>query len=298
MFLLLGMLGIIFFWPSIYDWAVPRKPLLIDTSWAVKMKKMEMAGDTTSDVVNFSENDKQEIFQYDLNASPGKSSLFYFDPNKITRQQWLQLGISEKTTATIQKYLSKGGSFKKPEDLKKIYGIRQADYERLLPYIQIASLEMKKTGDPFSDPDKKKNSYANSFTGNKNIDINTADTTAFIRLPGIGSKLAARIVTFRNKLGGFYSIEQIKETYGLADTVFQKIKAQLDVGNVPVRKININTATFDELRAHPYIKTDIGRQIVNYRKEHGNYTKAAELKKNPLITEDIYQQLSPYITTE
>ena len=110
--------------------------------------------------------------------------------------------------------------------------------------------------------------------------------------------MAARIVTFRDKLGGFYSVDQIKETYGLPDTVFQKIKSNLDAGNQPIRKININTASFDELRAHPYIKSDIGRQILAYRKEHGNYAKAEDLKKNPVLTEDVYQRLRHYIATE
>ena len=73
------------------------------------------------------------------------------------------------------------------------------------------------------------------------IDINLADTTAFIALPGIGSKLADRIVRFREKLGGFYSTEQIGEVYGLADSVFQKIRSLLLMKPFQVKKININT---------------------------------------------------------
>ena len=68
------------------------------------------------------------------------------------------------------------------------------------------------------------------------IDVNTADTTAFISLPGIGSKLAARIITFREKLSGFYSVEQIGETYGLPDSTFQKIKQYLKLDNASVKK--------------------------------------------------------------
>lgn len=73
------------------------------------------------------------------------------------------------------------------------------------------------------------------------VTINDADTSAFIALPGIGSKLSARIVAFRDKLGGFYSVEQIGETWGLADSTFQKIKGRLQVSG-EVRKINVNTA--------------------------------------------------------
>jgi competence protein ComEA len=297
-FLLLGILTFIFCWPSIYQWAAPQQSFHIDTAWSIKMKKMEALTDTATGPDNPAAAGKQEAYQYDLTVTHEASILFFFDPNKISKQQWQQLGISEKTTTTIQNYLSKGGSFKKPEDLKKIYGMKQIDYERLFPYIQIVSPKVDKQADAYAPPDKHNNTAGNSFSSTGIIDINTADTTAFIKLPGIGSKLAARIVTFRDKLGGFYSVDQIKETYGLPDTVFQKIKSNLDAGNQPIRKININTASFDELRAHPYIKSDIGRQILAYRKEHGNYAKAEDLKKNPLITEDVYQRLRHYIATE
>ncbi len=68
------------------------------------------------------------------------------------------------------------------------------------------------------------------------IDINTADTTALIALPGIGSKLAGRIVSFRDKLGGFNSVNQISEVYGLRDSVFQILLPYLKCDSVYVRK--------------------------------------------------------------
>ncbi|MEI9908827.1 MAG: helix-hairpin-helix domain-containing protein [Bacteroidota bacterium] len=130
------------------------------------------------------------------------------------------------------------------------------------------------------------------------IDINTADTTAFISLPGIGSKLAARIVNFRDKLGGFYSISQVGETYGLPDSAFQKVKQYLKLENAFVKKININTATVDELKAHPYIKFAIANPIIAYRKEHGPFSKVEDVKKMMTITGDIYNKISPYLTTQ
>jgi len=111
------------------------------------------------------------------------------------------------------------------------------------------------------------------------FDINLADTTAFIALSGIGSKLAERIVKFREKLGGFYSIEQIGEVYGLADSVFQKIRPFFLLSPFTVRKININTATLDELKSHPYIRWAIANPVIAYRNEHGPFAKIEDLKK-------------------
>ena len=127
-----------------------------------------------------------------------KSSMevFYFDPNTATSVEWKRLGLKDKTVETIQKYLSKGGHFYKPEDISKIWGLHPEDIKRLLPYVNI---EQKKT-------DYVKIIRKRSVMQNKHpmflkvlqsLDINTADTTAFIALPGIGSKLAQRIINFR-----------------------------------------------------------------------------------------------------
>ena len=115
-------------------------------------------------------------------------------------------------------------------------------------------------------------------------------------MPGIGSKLANRIIAFREKLGGFYKVEQVAETYGLPDSVFQKIKEKLVIGNSNVKKMNINNATVDELKVHPYIRYNIANAIVQYRNAHGNFSTVQDLKKIMIITEDIYSKVAPYLT--
>jgi competence ComEA-like helix-hairpin-helix protein len=115
-------------------------------------------------------------------------------------------------------------------------------------------------------------------------------------LPGIGSKLAVRIVTFREKLGGFYSVEQIGETYGLPDSTFQKIKQYLKLDNSSVKKININTASIDEMKTHPYIKYSIANPIIAYRNEHGAFSKIEDIKKVMAVTDEIYKKIAPYLT--
>ena len=227
-----------------------------------------------------------------------KGELFEFDPNTISADQWKRLGVRDKTIATIQNYLSKGGKFRKPEDIKRIYGLFPDEAERLLPYVKIA------------DAGYKKNSYDNStntLTTNaptftkptyvpKTIDINTADTSAFIALPGIGSKLAFRIVNFREKLGGFSSINQLGETYGLPDSTFQKIKSSLAINANSVKQFNINTADANTLKMHPYIKWNIANAIVQYRTQHGNYATLDDLKKIEIIDEQTFHKIAPYLT--
>ncbi|HET7897749.1 MAG TPA: helix-hairpin-helix domain-containing protein, partial [Flavisolibacter sp.] len=127
------------------------------------------------------------------------------------------------------------------------------------------------------------------------ININEADTSAFIALPGIGSKLSARIISFREKLGGFYSVEQIGETYGLPDSTFQKIRGRLVVDGDGIRKINVNTATKDELKSHPYIRWNLANAIVEYRNQHGSFKNLEELKNIALVDDAVFQKISPYL---
>ncbi|HEX8461700.1 MAG TPA: helix-hairpin-helix domain-containing protein, partial [Segetibacter sp.] len=137
-----------------------------------------------------------------------------------------------------------------------------------------------------------KNDYA---AKTRIIDINTADSSAFISLPGIGSKLAARIINFRQKLGGFATVNQIAETYGLPDSTFQLVKTRMECNAAAVKKININTAEMSDLRTHPYIKWNIANAIVNYRMQHGNYKTIEDIKKIEIITPDVFNRIAPYL---
>jgi len=104
------------------------------------------------------------------------------------------------------------------------------------------------------------------------------------------------LLSFREKLGCFYKVEQVAETYGLPDSTFQKIKSKLLIGNPQVRKLDINKATADEMKSHPYLRYNIANAIVQYRTQHGNFSSVAEIKKIMMITEDIFNKVSPYLT--
>ncbi len=224
-----------------------------------------------------------------------QAEIFYFDPNTLSVEGWKKLGIRDKTILTIKKYLSKGGKFYKPEDISKIWGIRKEEADRIIPFIKI---ENSTTHPSYF----KNDNTVTAYTPNKKeikqlIDINTADTTLFIALPGIAGKLANRIITFRNKLGGFYKIDQIAETFGLRDSVFQLIKPLLIISNTPLAQFNINTATVDEMKQHPYIHYAIANGIVQYRNQHGTFSSVADVKKITLVTDDIFNKMAPYLKT-
>jgi len=302
--IVVGLILFTLFLPDILPKTSTNDPTQIDTSWMAAVRKLEIkVSDSSGDQYPKKDDENAYAYQYDKRKSSNnenttpKGELFYFDPNTISTSDWRSLGLRDKTIKTIENYLNKGGHFYKPGDLQKIYGLHDDEYERLKPYINIESSRSKSNVDYVSAKSKDETQPAKSYAARYSIiDVNTADTSAFISLPGIGGKLATRIVTFRDKLGGFYSIEQIGETYGLPDSTFQKIKQYLKLNNASVKKININTATVDEMKAHPYIKYGLANPIIAYRNEHGVFSKIEDIKKVMAVTEDAYKKIAPYLT--
>jgi competence protein ComEA len=226
-------------------------------------------------------------------APPPAPASFPFDPNTLSAAAWERLGLSQRTVQTIQHYISKGGRFKRATDLQRIYGLKKQDCERLMPYVQIADTQLHvayKQNWPVREKYVKPPPAI--------VDINQADTNALIALPGIGSRLANRIVSFRYKLGGFYTVQQLGEVYGLPDSTFQLIKPRLECATVLLKKININTADAAALKQHPYIRWNIANAIVQYRQQHGVYQSPNDLQQIAIITPELFQKLVGYISVE
>ena len=229
-----------------------------------------------------------------------KTVLFYFDPNTISTSEWEKLGLKTKVIHTIQNYLAKGGKFREPTDLKKIYGIYENDYRRLQPFVKIAKTEHAQKIDPVVRKEYHPFQYSSARKENNfsAIDINVADTASFISLPGIGAKLATRIIHFREKLGGFYSVEQVAEIYGLPDSTYQKIKPFLKIYVDSIRKIDINIADVNTLQQHPYIRWDMAKAIINYRNEHGMFRTVEDLGSIVNLPPERLKKILPYIKVD
>ena len=285
--ILLFLIVVLFLLPEF----IPPKVATADMKAAAEFEE-EVASLKMHETNPLENEEKGSDTNADSHNEKRKPVLFYFDPNTISADEWKNLGISERTTQTIKNYISKGGRFRKPEDLGKIFGLPKPQYQRLLPFVRIPAGEQT----AFSSvlPRNKK-----AFTTSANrtatiIDINLADTSGFIALPGIGSKLANRIIAFREKLGGFHTVDQVKETYGLQDSTFVKILPFLKCDASMVRQLNINTVDVATLGSHPYFKWNLANAIVNYRKEHGEYKEVEDLLQINIIPERTFQKLAPY----
>ena len=210
---------------------------------------------------------------------------FSFNPNKASVAELKKLGFTEILSTRIASYRSSGGFFSVKSDLLKIYGMDSTFYQQLYTYIEL--------------PEKIENKKPLHFAGNEKYvthDLNTADSVQLSSVYGIGPKLAARIIKFRNALGGFTKHEQLKEVYGLDSTVVNSLsKAFLIRENFEPVKINLNTASETELSSHPYIKKKIAKAIIAYRFQHGNFLSVDEIGKLTIVKPDEAKRLAPYL---
>ncbi len=210
------------------------------------------------------------------------STLFSFDPNSASQEQLQKLGIETFLAKRIVNYRNKGGHFRIKKDILKIYDFPESLYNKLQSYISL----------PDSLP-------THPYSNIPAFDINTCDTTALIKLKGIGNILAARIINYRTRLGGFVEASQVKEVYGIDPVLAKEIKHYLIVkhGFIPI-KINLNSSNVDQLSAHPYLTKKEAEVIVNYRNEHGLYTNVEDLSNVKIFTTKQLQKLRPYLKVE
>lgn len=170
---------------------------------------------------------------YRSNA-PRRYESFSFDPNTVSVDDLMRLGLSEKQALSIDSYRRKGGRFRRASDFAKSYVVSDTLFARLEPYIDIPLL-----------------------------DINAADSTAFDALPGIGPYFAARMVEYRGRLRGYSYPEQLMDIHNFDSLKFNALKDLIKVG--PAEPYRLWTLPEDSLKLHPYIKAYAAHGIVLFR---------------------------------
>lgn len=226
---------------------------------------------------------------YKKEIKPSKLTPFVFNPNTLNEAGFIKLGLRPRLAKNILNYRNKGGRFYKAIDFKKIWGLHEKEFSQLEKYISIP-----KQANRYSNNYKK---YSKAPQKNLNIELNTATAKQLIELNGIAEKLSSNILKYRSMLGGFYSANQLKEVYGIRPATFERIKRHLKCDASNIKKININEATYYEMKAHPYLrKNDWALAITKFRKTQDYEIKALEdLKNIDGMTEDIYAKIVPYL---
>jgi competence protein ComEA len=208
------------------------------------------------------------------------NELFVFDPNSVSEKQLISLGFKEKTAATFIKFRSGGFVFKHKEDLKKVYGLTEKLYDKIEPYIFIRSTEKTATAKHIK------------YTVKEKIELNSADSIQLLAIRGVGPSFAKRILKYRSILGGYASVEQLKEVYGFTEEMFEQIAPQVSVDISLITKINLNKDDFKVVNKHPYITYEVTKMIFEKRRRE---IITPEVFMEILNDNTIYKKLEPYL---
>lgn len=218
-----------------------------------------------------------------------------FDPNTADSVLLRQLGLPVYIVRNILKYRAKGGVFRSPESFSRIYGLKEEVYQKLKPYITIAPLvSVSHVRTDIFRQLKDTIPYIPKYEEGTIVDLNKADTSILKRIPGIGSTLARMIVVYRQRLGGFYDVSQLQEV----PHVGVELNKWFVVTPAGLHKIQVNSASLDKLRSHPYMDFYKAKAIMEYRRKRGKIKGLSQLSMFEEFTEKDLKRLSPYLTFE
>lgn len=290
LFILIGFLLL----PSLYP---PDLPVVKMDSVFLTEQKMNPSGGLVDDPgqsANFSSADRNKPA-----SAPAASRLFYFDPNEAGEGEWAMLGLHERTIRTIMNYRLKGGRFRQPEDLLKIWGLSAADAKRLIPYVRFKNTQKSTSTDwySFNAASNQSEKITNLPRRVRQMDINAAKAADWESLPGIGPVLSKRIIRFREKMGGFREMTQLRQTYGISDSLFSSIEpfltCKVNAALTPVKDSmpDLNKAGLPEL-IRVGINYEVAKAIITYRKTYGPFAAIEDLRKIIFINEELYKELS------
>ena len=227
---------------------------------------------------------------------------FPFNPNTLSEEEWLQIGLTDRQVRNIMNYKAKGGKFYSKNDLGKLYTISEEEFAQLEPFIVLPEVARGKSVKSSSQGGVSTGSTtalgsttATTAPSEKKaipiVDLNTVDSTTLVELPQIGPYTAVRIIEFREKLGGFIDKEQLRDVKGMDEARFAAIEPHINLGMVEIRKVDVKRADFKTLVHHPYLSYEQVKRIFNQREKRGmikNWEQLEALLKeegevNPLL---------------
>ena len=230
------------------------------------------------------------------NVDGQKAELFPFDPNTADSTQLLRLGLRPWQVRNIYNYRAKGGIYHKPSDFARLYGLTRKQYLAMEPYIRISddyrpASEMFEKHDEMARNERDTVMYPHKIQTFERISLNVADTGVLKKVPNIGSYFARQIVNYRNRLGGFYSLQQLLE---IEDFPEESLK-YMSIPDGDIKKINLNQLTLNQLKRHPYINFYMAREIVDYRRLKGPLHSLNDLRLLKDFSADVIKRLEPYV---
>ena len=222
---------------------------------------------------------------------------FPFNPNTADSMTLLRVGLKPWQVKNLMAYRRAGGRWKDADDFKRLYGLSDEEFQRLRPYIQIppAVKEVYFTEHDRARQDSLHHLRPEKFTQLTVLDLNTVDTLTLRKIPGIGVGYSRSIVSYRERLGGFVSVAQLKDIEGLPARIEEWFSVEEQVA---VRTISINKSDFKTLVRHPYLSYEQVKVITTHIRKYGPLSSWKDLQLYPEFTPQDFERLTPYFVFE
>lgn len=225
-----------------------------------------------------------------------------FDPNTADSSTLVHLGLKPWQASNMLKYRAKGGRYRKTEDLKRLYGMTDSMYLALLPYVVIDTLAIDRWRDSVRMAADSVPRYV-SHKRDTILNLRTADTTELKMIKGIGSYRAKQIIRYREQLGGFVSVEQLREVKALQPLLKDSLStdsllSHFFIDSVRVVPLKVNSMRVEQLQRHPYLSFEQARAIYELRRKKIHLKHLDQLRTLDCLTEQDFQRLRPYLSFE
>ncbi|MBK6627822.1 MAG: helix-hairpin-helix domain-containing protein [Flavobacteriales bacterium] len=239
-------------------------------------------------------------------AAPAADSLFAFDPNTATENDWRRLGLSERQARGVLSYIAHGGQFEHRQDLARLRSLHPDQVARLLPFVQLP--DRPEGGGAARAERRWPRDSTRIWTRTERparpervaLELNGCDSAALVALPGVGPSFARGILRYRDQLGGYHSLDQLAEVYVLKDKpeALAQLRTLLRVDTALVRRVPMNSGTVEELAAHPYLRWKLAKTLVAYRRQHGPFRTVDDLRGCALVDEGTLRTFAPYFSVK
>ncbi|WP_318309915.1 ComEA family DNA-binding protein [Flagellimonas crocea] len=234
-------------------------------------------------------SEQAKIDSLKIQQSEAASKIYPFNPNYISDYRGYSLGLSTVELDKLFGYREQGNFVNSASEFQKVTGISDSLLNALSPYFKFPDWTHKN-----QNPRKTE-----SKTVEKTVvkDLNGATAEDLEAIYGIGKTLSARIIKFRDRLGGFLANEQLYDVYGLEPEVVEKTLLKFQVLKTPsVEKININKASVDELSRLVYIPKTLAYNMISYRNQNGPFETFEDLKKVDTFPSEKLDRIALYLS--
>lgn len=196
-----------------------------------------------------------------------KVESFPFDPNTVTLEELMRLGLTANQASSIDNYRRKGGRFREKQDFAKMYVVTDTLFRRLEPFIEIPKVE-----------------------------LNGADSAALLSLRGIGPYFAGRILSYRRRTGGFYSVEQLLEIDRFDSEKLESLRPQVTIDTGGIERLDLWNEKQERLSRHPYIGPRAANAIARFKRVYDTAAWTLEnLLEENILSEEEASRLIHYL---